>query len=291
MKKIIALCLAGLLIFSFAACSSKPATTSDQSNMSPWQIPDFEGEPFAVISNLTSFKENQLTTESFESYSPLDHLGRPGDAMACIGKDLMPTEDRGSIGQVKPAGWHTVKYDIVDGKYLYNRCHLIGFQLTGENANEQNLITGTRYMNVEGMLPFENMVADYIKETNNHVLYHVSPVYFGDELLCRGVIIEAYSVEDRGEGINFNVYVFNDQPGIEIDYKTGESHLADSTDKAPAEGAGTYILNTKSKKIHSLDCKSVASISENNKKLYTGPLSDLEGYSPCGTCKPLEALK
>ena len=135
----------------------------------------------------------------------------------------MPTEERGSIGSVKPSGWQTVKYDFVDGKYLYNRCHLLGYQLTGENANEQNLITGTRYLNVDGMLPFENMVADYVKETDNHVMYRVTPVFDGAELVARGVLMEAYSVEDGGDGVEFCVYCYNVQPGVKIDYATGDS--------------------------------------------------------------------
>ena len=165
------------------------------------------------------------TSKSFEKYSELDSLGRTGSAFANIGVDLMPTEKRGSIGMIKPTGWHTIKYDIVDGKYLYNRCHLIGFQLTGENANEKNLITCTRQMNTKGMLDFENKVAEYIKSTNNHVLYRVTPVYKGDNLLATGVIMEAKSVEDNGESILFNVFVYNIQNGIEIDYKTGDSSL------------------------------------------------------------------
>jgi DNA-entry nuclease len=160
-----------------------------------------------------------------ETYSSLDALGRCGIAFARVGKDLMPTEPRGSISSVKPTGWHTVKYDIVDGKYLYNRCHLIGYQLTAENANKQNLITGTRYLNVEGMLPFENMVADYVKETGNHVAYRVTPLFDGDNLLASGVVIEGYSIEDKGEGICFNVFAYNIQPGVVIDYANGESHL------------------------------------------------------------------
>ena len=182
-------------------------------------IPNFEGEAYVVLNdNIPEFQNTELTTDSYEYYSELDHLGRCGYAMACIGLDLMPTEERGSIGQVKPSGWQTVKYDSVD-----NRCHLIGYQLTGENANEQNLITGTRYLNVEGMLPFENMVADYIKETGNHVIYRVQPIFLGDDLVASGVQIEAYSVEDSGAGICFNVYAYNAQPGITIDYATGES--------------------------------------------------------------------
>ena len=187
-------------------------------------VPAFSGEPYIVINNnQPEFKDSDLTAESYEFYSELDSLGRCGYAMACIGYDIMPTEDRGSIGQVKPSGWQTVKYDFVDGKYLYNRCHLIGYQLTGENANKKNLITGTRYLNVEGMLPFENMVADYVKETKNHVLYRVTPIYDGDSLVARGVQMEAFSVEDNGEGICFHIYAYNNQPGVTIDYATGNS--------------------------------------------------------------------
>lgn len=191
------------------------------------EIPEFEeNTPYVVINdNKPDFEEEYLTTKSFESYSELDELGRCGVAFANVGKDTMPTEERGAIGNVKPTGWHTVKYDCVDGKYLYNRCHLIGYQLTAENANEKNLITGTRYMNVQGMLPFENKVAEYINETGNHVLYRVTPIYKDDNLLASGVQIEAQSVEDNGEGVLFNVYVYNNQPKIEIDYKTGDSKL------------------------------------------------------------------
>ena len=187
-------------------------------------VPAFSGEPYVVIEdNQPLFDPEDLTAVSYEFYSELDDLGRCGYTMACIGKDLMPTEDRESISQVKPTGWQQQKYDFVDGKSLYNRCHLIGFQLTGENANERNLITGTRYLNVEGMLPFENMVADYIKETGNHVIYRVTPIFQGDELVARGVQMEAFSVEDNGEGICFHVYVYNNQPGVTIDYATGQN--------------------------------------------------------------------
>lgn len=191
------------------------------------EIPEFDGENSYIIlnNNIPEFYEEDLTTKSFEQYSELDELGRCGVAFANIGIDTMPTEDRESIGQVKPTGWQTVKYDCVDGKYLYNRCHLIGYQLTAENANEKNLITGTRYMNVEGMLPFENMVAEYIENTENHVLYRVTPVFKDKNLVASGVQIEAKSVEDKGEGISFNVYVYNAQPNIEIDYLTGKSKL------------------------------------------------------------------
>ena len=191
-------------------------------------LPPYSGEPYiSVCGGDPDFSEDEITSVSFEYYSELDALGRCGVCIASVGQDIMPTEKRGSIGQVKPTGWHTVKYDFVDGKYLYNRCHLIGFQLTGENANKRNLITGTRYLNVEGMLPFENMVADYVKETGNHVMYRVTPIFVGDELLARGVHIAAESVEDGGDGIMFNVFCYNVQPGVVLDYATGEG-TADS---------------------------------------------------------------
>ena len=187
-------------------------------------IPDYSGQPYVVLEdNWPDFDAGDLTLEAFETYSELDALGRCGPASANICLEIMPTEPRGDIGQVKPSGWQTVKYDCVDGKYLYNRCHLIGYQLAGENANRKNLITGTRYMNVEGMLPFENMVDDYVENTGNHVLYRVTPVFEGANLVASGVQLEAFSVEDEGEGVCFNVYVYNVQPGVGIDYATGES--------------------------------------------------------------------
>lgn len=189
-------------------------------------IPEYSGQPYVILNNnVPDFEDKDKITESFEIYNSLDTLGRCTVAYANVSIYTMPDEERGSIGSVKPTGWHTVKYDIVDGKYLYNRCHLIGYQLTGENANEKNLITCTRYMNTKGMLVFENMVAEYVKKTENHVLYRVTPIYEGDNLLATGVQMEAYSVEDAGFGIMFNVFVYNVQEGIEIDYKTGESKL------------------------------------------------------------------
>lgn len=193
-------------------------------------LPDYDGSPYVELNGgQPSFTEEQKTvTPSYETYAPLDLLGRCGTAEACIGQDLMPTEERGAIGMVKPSGWHTVRYDdVVDGKYLYNRCHLIGYQLAGENANERNLITGTRYLNVVGMLPFEDQVADYVQETGHHVLYRVTPIFQGTELVARGVQMEAWSVEDEGTSVCFNVYCYNVQPGVEIDYATGESRLAE----------------------------------------------------------------
>lgn len=187
-------------------------------------IPEYSGQPYVVIDeNVPDFAPEDLTTNSYEIYGELDSLGRCGPAMASVGQDLMPTEKRGSISSVKPTGWVQAKYDWVDGKSLYNRCHLIGYQLTAENANPQNLITGTRYLNVDGMLPFENLVADYVKETGGHVLYRVTPLFSGNELVARGVQMEAMSVEDQGEEVSFNVYCYNVQPGVEIDYQTGES--------------------------------------------------------------------
>lgn len=189
-------------------------------------IPDFTNESYVVLNdNEPEFMEEDFNKKSFEEYSELDYLGRCGPAFAKIGIETLPTEEREEIGQIKPSGWQTVKYDSVDGKYLYNRCHLIGYQLAGENANKKNLITGTRYMNVEGMLPFENIVAEYVKETKNHVLYRVTPIFQGENLVASGVQMEAKSVEDNGRRICFNIYVYNNQPGITIDYSNGNSNL------------------------------------------------------------------
>ena len=198
------------------------------------EIPAYSGQAYVEVNgNIPYFEDSELSAESYEYYSELDLLGRCGVCMASIGQDIMPTEERGEIGGVRPSGWHTVKYPgIIDGNYLYNRCHLIGYQLAGENANTKNLITGTRYMNTEGMLPFENMVADYVRETGNHVMYRVTPVFEGDNLLSDGVLMEAKSVEDNGAGVLFNVFCYNVQPGIIINYENGES-MADGS--SPAE--------------------------------------------------------
>ncbi len=285
-----------------SSASSTPSSTTDttkpsQSDSKPVSldsIPAYSGKAYVNInSGNPSFSNSDLTTKSYEFYSNLDSLGRCGVVHACIGRDIMPTEERGSIGMVKPTGWHTVKYDCVDGKYLYNRCHLIGFQLTGENANTKNLITGTRYMNVDGMLPFENMVADYVKETGNHVMYRVTPLYKGSNLLAHGVQMEAYSVEDDGDGICFNVFVYNVQPQITIDYATGESSYngtviePDDNDDHQTQSA-SYILNKNTKKIHLPTCRSVDQMKESNKDYYTGNIDDLldRGYSRCGNCNP-----
>ncbi len=192
------------------------------------EIPEYNGKKYITLNNNEPyFKVSDYSNDAFEKYSPLDSLGRCGVAVANIDKSLMPTEERGSIGMIKPSGWHTVKYDFVDGKYLYNRCHLIGYQLTGENANEKNLITCTRNMNARIMLEFENKVAEYIKNTDNHVLYRVTPIFEENNLLAKGVEMEALSIEDNGKGVKFNVFIYNVEDGVSIDYKTGESKLAE----------------------------------------------------------------
>lgn len=272
--------------------------------------------------NIPSFTEKQKRdTEAFEKYSKLDSLGRCGVAFANICKEIMPTEKRGEIGSVKPSGWHTVKYNgLVDGNYLYNRCHLIGYQLAGENANEKNLITGTRYLNVEGMLPFEDQVAEYVKKTGHHVLYRVTPCFSGNDLVAKGVEMEAYSVEDRGKGVSFHIFAYNIQPGVEINYATGESHLTEesvnhkeetdkkkkdqtqdqktetgsskknkkSKDKTGEEQKQVYILNTNTKKFHAPNCSSVSDIHTENRKKYKGTREKLlkKGYEPCMRCRP-----
>lgn len=257
------------------------------SNISIQDIPEFSGKPYIEINNnIPNFNNYEMTEYSFEKYSDLDYLGRCTQAFANIGTDIMPNEERREIGHIKPSGWQSTKYDIVDGKYLYNRCHLIGYQLTGENANEKNLITGTRYLNVDGMLPFENMVAEYVENTKNHVLYRVTPIYTGTNLIADGVQMEALSVEDDGEGICFNIYVYNVQPGILIDYETGKSEL-DRSNVLNSQGEETeFIINKNSKKIHYKYCSSVDDIQKKNKKVYYGKYDDLikEGYTPCSRC-------
>ena len=217
----------GAMALSDVAYQKQGGITKQLGDSSNYSIPAYTGVAFAEVNNNKPlFEKEDLTTEAFEMYSELDSLGRCGVAYANVCSELMPTGERGAIGMIKPTGWHTVKYpEVIEDLYLYNRCHLIGYQLTGENANEKNLITGTRYMNVEGMLPFENEVAEYVRETDNHVLYRVTPVFSGNNLVADGVLMEAYSVEDSGNGVSFCVFVYNVQPEIEIDYKTGESKL------------------------------------------------------------------
>lgn len=294
--------LLAAVFLSLSGCSMQPAGSSISQKPDVTQqtgadtgaaltaadIPEYTGESHVVIGdNKPRFSDEELTVSDYESYSELDELGRCGAAQACVGTDLMPTAKRGEIGMIRPSGWHTVKYDVVDGNYLYNRCHLIAYQLSGENANEKNLITGTRYMNVTGMLPFEEQVGDYVRETDNHVMYRVTPVYDGDDLLARGVEMEGYSVEDEGAGICFHVFVYNVQPGIGIDYATGDSWLAEETAQQQTTEE-TYVLNTNTGKFHRSDCASVAQIAGRNKKYTSESRETLiaEGYSPCGNCKP-----
>lgn len=286
-----------LLALLFGGCSYNQSGLDTQAIQENTQksyeltdIPAYAGNSFVILDdNKPAFsKKDQERTDAFETYSDLDELGRCGVAYANICKELMPTEERGAIGMVKPTGWHTVKYDNVEGKYLYNRCHLIGYQLAGENANEKNLITGTRYLNVTGMLKFENLVADYVNETNHHVLYRVTPVFEGDNLVASGVEMEAYSVEDKGEGVSFHVFLYNVQPGITIDYATGESWLDDSKTTEDNEKTLNYVLNTNTHKFHKGNCESVRDIAGSNKEVYTGNREDLinMGYEPCKRCKP-----
>lgn len=274
-------------------------------------IPDYDGTPYIQLEkNIPDFTEDEKkNTKAFETYSELDSLGRCGQAYANICPDIQPTEERGEIGSIRPSGWHTVKYnDLIDGNYLYNRCHLIAYCLAGENANEKNLITGTRYLNTEGMLPFEEMVNGYVDKTGNHVLYRVTPIFDGDNLVASGVEMEGWSVEDEGAGICFHVYCYNVQPGIEINYADGTSWETTSDKretaqeaeraeqpKAPAdnpdcqnETAQTYILNTNTKKIHRPTCSSVSQMKETNKQTYEGTVEALEnmGYTPCKKCNP-----
>lgn len=303
----------------------KSASDTTIQTLSVDEIPAYSGQAAIEINqNVPGFTESDYTTEAFEQYSPLDELGRCGTAYACVGEEIMPTEERGAIGMVKPSGWHTVKYDFVDGKYLYNRCHLIAYMLSGENANTENLITGTRYMNTEGMLPYENQVADYVHDTGNHVLYRVTPLYEGDNLVASGVEIEASSVEDKGKSLSFHVYCYNVQPGVTIDYATGDSALAEDLatenvqetaqetsvadgkqssenavaavqEETSAEQDGghakeeqDYVLNKNTKKFHYPWCSSADDIKKKNRKDFTGTREEVisQGYVPCKRCNP-----
>ncbi|MDO4437323.1 MAG: DNA/RNA non-specific endonuclease [Coriobacteriaceae bacterium] len=297
-----------------APSDSKPGASAGAcaANFDFAQVPWYTGNPYTVIAdNVPAFtKEDE--EEAAEAYAPLDELGRCGTAFAIVSREVMPAAERESIGMVKPSGWHTVRYDdLVDGKYLYNRCHLVGYQLAGENANERNLITGTRYMNTEGMLPFENEVAAYVERTGNRVLYRVTPVFVEDELVARGVHMEAKSIEDNGAGVQFNVFCYNVQPGVGIDYVTGESwreegpmllsldggagSQADGSAQAGQGGAGqsvvverAYVLNTNTKKFHNPGCRSVRQMKDKNKSEVNTTRDDLlaQGYEPCANCNP-----
>ena len=299
--------------------SKKSKSTNNEKNtksIKTTKIPAYNGNAYVELNNNEpEFTSKEITAKSFEKYGSLDKLGRCTVCVASVGRDIMPTEKRGEIGMIKPTGWHTVKYDFVDGKYLYNRCHLIGYQLTGENANEKNLLTGTRYLNVIGMLPFEDMVADYVKETSNHVMYRVTPVFEGNNLVAKGVKMEGYSVEDKGEGISFNVFCYNVQPGVTINYATGDSdgngkteynsnsnnrQTASSSNKSTKNSNSNkntnssssttteYILNMNTHKFHTPSCRSVKQMSNSNKGVYKGKRQDLidQGYEPCKICNP-----
>lgn len=335
-KRVIALLLALIMVLcvAFTACDSKndsddggkgkvtteKKTTAKKTTAASDEeeddritldnIPEYSGNPYVPINNnQPEFSEEDMAIEEDEVYGALDNLKRCTYALARLSKSTMPAdgEKRGSISHVYPTGWKTGEnnnnnqYDakVVPGGYIYNRCHLIGWQLSAENANKSNLITGTQYMNIQGMVPFENMIADYIKETGNHVMYRVTPIFEGDNLLASGVHLEAYSVEDDGEGICFSVYVYNVQPGIKINYATGENRLDDSSDSAQttettqktettgstSSGDYKYVLNTNSKKIHTPTCR----YAENKYRENTNKTLDElkgEGYTACGTCKP-----
>ncbi len=282
-----------------ATPNSEPADVDiDLKNNYFFDFPTYAGEEVIQLNNNNPcVEESDLSTDEYVLLSDLDSLGRCGPATACIGPQLLATEPRGSIGMIKPSGWHTIRYDFVDGKYLYNRCHLIAYQLCGINSDERNLITGTRYLNLDGMLAIENQVYSYVVSTGNHVFYRVTPRFSGNNLLATGVEIEAYSIEDYGNGLCFHVFCFNVQPGITIDYQTGESNAEEtitrsnnedeSSDFIPSEGV-TFILNTNTKRFHKPTCNSVQEMKAKNRKEFFGTRDELieQGYIPCGRCNP-----
>ena len=294
---------------SVSSTTSKPSSvgggTAKPVDLS--SIPAYSGNAFVTINNnKPSFSSAELTTKGYEKYSPLDNLKRCGVAIASCGKEIMPgaNEERGSISSIYPSGWNQAKYEGISGGWLWNRCHLIGWQLSAENANRENLLTGTRYMNISGMLPFENMVADYIRETGNHVAYRITPIYDGNNLVCSGVQMEAYSIEDSGDGVEFNVYCYNVQPGIKINYADGSSSFANGTNNTTSSskpttseeentntnntGSTKYVLNTNTKKFHYPSCGSAGRIAAKNYAESKQSRDSLiaQGYSPCGNCDP-----
>ena len=260
-------------------------TPTSDTKFRPSDAPEYSGSDFVKINaNKPFFSPENLTTDSYEMYGALDRLGRCTTCVACIGKDLMPTADRGDISKIKPTGWHSVK---IGGEYLYNRCHLIGFQLSGENANKQNLITGTRYFNLN-MLDYENLIAEYVEDYDAHVLYRVTPVFEGNDLLAKGVLMEGMSVEDHGKSVKFCVFMYNVQPGAQMDYATGDAEQAQISQEAPVSTEGQYVLNTNSKVFHKPSCLSVKKISDKNKSIVSCSADKLteKGYQPCKICKP-----
>lgn len=281
----------------FSCIASEPVSLDN--------IPEYSGSAYVEINgNVPFFTDDEITDIGFEKYAPLDYLGRCGVAFASVGKEMMPDEGRESISNVRPSGWdyqgasNNNTYDFVSGGFIYNRCHLIGHLLTGENDNERNLITGTRYLNIDGMYEFEERVHDFIEKTGYHVMYRVTPIFEGTNLVASGVLMEGLSVEDGGRGISFCIYAYNVQPGVEIDYATGQNFLSGEepkpdTDKGEAGGAEgdvTYILNTSSEKYHLPDCSGAKTISEKNRLDYYGTLEELidgyPSYKPCGICNP-----
>ena len=300
MKKLTSALLIFILAISMALSLSGCKKDEEGASYSLDEIPSYSGQAYVIINeNNPFFTQEEIKVSSLEEYSRLDALGRCGVAIACIGLETMPTEDREEIGSVTPSGWeyndvsNNKKYDFVDNGYVYNRCHLIGFQLAGENANEKNLITGTRYLNIEGMLPFENQIAAYVKATGNHVLYRVTPIYNGEDLVASGVLMEGISVEDNGGGVKFCVYAFNVQPGVTINYFTGQN--VPSGESLPpvyedAEEEYFYVINTNSKTVHKSTCSHASKISEANRAEFNGDISLLfemyENYGVCGSCLP-----
>ena len=281
-----------------SSSASSEAHLSGSGDSYVFTAPAYSGAPYAVVNdNQPNFTDAELTTKAYEKYSPLDQYGRCRVAIASCGTEIMPAagEERGSISSVKPSGWVQASYSGISGGYLWNRCHLIGWQLSAENANTSNLITGTRYMNIEGMLPFENMVADYIRETKNHVAYRITPIFAENELVCRGVRMEAYSIEDNGEGICFHVYCYNVQPGITIDYATGKSSSGTSVSSNPSSVQSDYTATVSATitpveslvwipktgtKYHS---KSTCSNMKNPTQV-TEQTAKNRGYTPCSKC-------
>ena len=253
----------------------------------PDTIAEWDGEPCLIVDgNIPGFTQGDLTDDPYQFNSPLDGLGRCGFAVACIDRSLLCNGEREALASVTPSGWANREYDFIDGGYLYNRCHLLGFQLTGSQADERNLITGTRYMNVNGMLPYENKVADHVRKNDHHVLYRVTPRFRAEELVCRGVQMEAYCVEcGNDEPFMFHVFCYNVQPGVVIDYETGENTLVEllfGTEKHH------YVLNTSSKKFHDPACENAQSISEKNREEVYCTREELIywQYAPCGVCRP-----
>lgn len=300
-KRLLSLIMVLCIMFSVAGCvdveSGNKSWGQNESitEININQLPEFSGKPYVVVNdNMPGFSQEDLTDESFYYLSNLDRLGRCGACYGVFGPETIARGDRGSIGMVKPSGWQTARYDCVEGNYLYNRSHLLMWKMSGILDDERNLITGTRFMNVDGMLPFEEMVVDYIYETDNHVMYRVTPIFVKNELVARGVQMEAMSVEDNGADICFNIYVYNNQPGVVIDYATGKSwrDRGQSQDKDKNQqdssnvSKSTYVLNVNSKKYHTEDCNGVKSMNKENRKTYRGSAADLEkqGYEPCGNC-------